>query len=889
MNSGTYWNDSMNILGKVIVPKGQKVVIHTKALALSQNSEFTLEDGASLDDLQIFVHDKDFTSQSVIHPRVDFSQGSTFKGLVYSERQTELSNNVNYYGAITALYINMHNNSKIHGNSACFSPPEQNYDISVSPTEDLSLICERQPVEFQVTDNDGAPVSGYEGQVIVTAKDNFPSNKAFWYFSETGVEAGKKDISQENTFEVDSNGKAQLWLKSDYVGSIEVTGKLSTDNTKQAVGNYQFVPFKLEIQQGELKTVAGKPRDISIVAKACSDDSGDESIADGYIGNRTLNLSTEYSQPGTGSQKVWLKDKDGNWQSEAGVFEFKSETDAEGAEITRSTSELKYSDAGRTKLTFSDPNCTKDSCDIEPIARLMKAKASSSDDWNKLEGTQAIATRPYTFALCNYGATSVENASGTSEGGNSFVAAGQTFQLKAKPVVWTEGDSGNNDIDSGQNATVSVDSSGMCGRTETPNFYVDGAPGATVALSIPSGDGVKPHSPDKEGAVPGSLTSSPLSNEQIKNTPFSASWSEVGSVWLQAKTQAKYLDMDINIGQRPVGRFYPAYVEVQNGNSFDYPKVDAVNAQTGFAYLGQAFNATFSVLPKSQTGNKVSNYALFNENYQVQLALEAIDGSNSSFGSRLSPKGSWRGWSSTTTSMDWKLERQGFGSNTTTVEPPWNADNSQWGLYISQGVDSTTIRSATPEGGTVVANVVVKGNQTTQEMAPLSVTPELRYGRMRLEDVTVPVTQDAEVPVIVEYYLNSNAEFVLNEDDDASLFGSNYGCSQLIFPDAMRSVLANTPASESINDGEGRLLVTQPQGEGVTEGYREQIRLGQRLSSGVPACSSGSAATSSQPWLQFNWAGEGDTDPSAVVTFGVYRGNDRIIYRGEKGINTMLN
>ena len=39
-----------------------------------------------------------------------------------------------------------------------------------------------------------------------------------------------------------------------------------------------------------------------------------------------------------------------------------------------------------------------------------------------------------------------------------------------------------------------------------------------------------------------------------------------------------------------------------------------------------------------------------------------------------------------------------------------------------------------------------------------------------------------------------------------------------------------------------------------------------------------------QPWLQYNWRQLGDEDPSTVVTFGIYRGNDRVIYRGESGL-----
>lgn len=76
-------------------------------------------------------------------------------------------------------------------------------------------------------------------------------------------------------------------------------------------------------------------------------------------------------------------------------------------------------------------------------------------------------------------------------------------------------------------------------------------------------------------------------------------------------------------------------------------------------------------------------------------------------------------------------------------------------------------------------------------------------------------------------------------------------------------------------------------------GFRD--RFWQRVTSMAPVAKSGEKAIhcvgghSSQPWLTFNWREKGDESPSAVVTFGVYRGNDRIIYRGEKGLNQQLN
>ena len=140
----------------------------------------------------------------------------------------------------------------------------------------------------------------------------------------------------------------------------------------------------------------------------------------------------------------------------------------------------------------------------------------------------------------------------------------------------------------------------------------------------------------------------------------------------------------------------------------------------------------------------------------------------------------------------------------------------------------------------------ISDGATAVTAAKLGGDIDARYGRMRLEDVTVPVTQDAEVPVLVEYYQGSSGEFILNTDDNmtaASRYGSNFGCSKLIFPEAMRSALANLPASDPVSGGEGRLRVSHPQGTGVTGGYREQIRLGQQLSSMEPDCTSGSGGS----------------------------------------------
>ena len=74
-----------------------------------------------------------------------------------------------------------------------------------------------------------------------------------------------------------------------------------------------------------------------------------------------------------------------------------------------------------------------------------------------------------------------------------------------------------------------------------------------------------------------------------------------------------------------------------------------------------------------------------------------------------------------------------------------------------------------------------------------------------------------------------------------------------------------------------------------TESTREQIRfwLTLRSTDGTKGESDSCGGSDNElPWLRYNWDGEDDDeeDPSTVVTFGIHRGNDRVIYRGESGL-----
>lgn len=130
---------------------------------------------------------------------------------------------------------------------------------------------------------------------------------------------------------------------------------------------------------------------------------------------------------------------------------------------------------------------------------------------------------------------------------------------------------------------------------------------------------------------------------------------------------------------------------------------------------------------------------------------------------------------------------------------------------------------------------------------------DLRYGRIRLENAYGPETRDLIVPMRAEYY--DGATMVLNEAESCWVYRE----SDASLTPAITSL---APVTDTLLTGEvkpGSELVLEAPGAGNTGSAR--------LTMNVPA------------WLQDDFNGDGALNsPEATVTFGVYRGHDRIIY-----------
>lgn len=325
--------------------------------------------------------------------------------------------------------------------------------------------------------------------------------------------------------------------------------------------------------------------------------------------------------------------------------------------------------------------------------------------------------------------------------------------------------------------------------------------------------------------------------------------------------------MEINTGYRFIGRFYPAYFTIEK------TIWNAPTDQGGVAYLSQPYDSLdVEIYPYNRAGVEVRNYSRVASNYRADFTL---------LGSYLSRLDGWSNDNSDfwvddgSSSAVWRSDfseivfnRIGEGSGTTSADGPFNTDDSSFvqtdfELEIS-GLDPVTFELDKPSSTT----------------SALLNQPPARYGRMVLADVSGSTSGSIRVPLRVEYFDGSS--FVVNDDDDASGFDHNKHCT--LDGVSTNASFSFDGAESSVSSGTNNNLLASRSG---TNTDRETVRLFLRRQGGFgdnPSDINCQGQNFTQPWLQYNWRDKGDEDPSTLVTFGVYRGNDRIIFRGEPGL-----
>ncbi|YCO03997.1 DUF6701 domain-containing protein [Vibrio sp. VNB-15] len=809
--AGTYWVGSINInnAGKIIIPDGEKVTIHAKSVSISNNNSFfgELEGG----ELIVLVHD----SQSSY---VNFGNNTAFSGLLYSEVDVPLSNNVIVNGAITARNIRMSNNAEIHAtDNHCFTPSD-NYEVTLSPATQYALMCGTEQPKFEIeTKNDGyAESTGVTVQVYPDA-DKFSV--------EVADSTGTGTYPSFTTSNVSSKlGKLKLQVTVTDQNGIELddeyTLKVTVDNdpSKTQTSTFKFVPFKFDVDDQTI--IAGKDYQIDTRVLACSD--GQQTVVKSYTGSPSVQLEIETPADGRSDDSLL-------------TYEPEFTNSDQG---TSSTS-FKLMDSGLYTVKLEDANFTcdpqySDGCPIAPDED--KGVQSSVT----LNGSFSVKSRPWKIAACNIAAKNGGKLNpATQATGDGFIAAAESFNVIYKPVVHT---------DSRGNANK------VCDYPLTQNYFSDSNTAAPLdaefSVSYPS-DG------DIANLDPSDGSNLAFSSEEAKTgKTVEYVWDEAGS--LSLKTKAAYLGMTLDEHEATVGRFYPQYFKVV-GSSWGYPD------DQGFVYMNQPFDAVeFSVEALNANKTAVKNYAGFAT--KAEFNLDDIDLYSARFEAPDFGAGNWSNES------DKSIGNFSIGNNGQCIGSAcWNKD---LGGSYPDGPFNSVVGADTSEIGLMYTNnadpveYIIDDEKDTNSR--LVEQPDIRFGRVDLDDVGGNQGSTLRVPLRVEYW--NGRRFIANPDDSQTeVMGETEDNSQVhIWPTDNTAKVVSLGVGGLVDSGYSRSVTATE-----AESYRQQTRVWLELDGTLNAL----------PWLKYDWDNDdAEENPSSVVTFGIHRGNDRVIYRGEPGL-----
>lgn len=805
----------------LIIPEQSSVTFNNFFASDTNRSDFIFENSSKINVVTSFIFNNsvDIVNENaypiIYAPDATVQLKGNFRGFILA-KNLNLPNLLTVEGAVTAESVVSQSGLVINKpDYTCPLPPLPTGSLVITTKYSHVLTCEVAEVEFKVVDDDG--------NVVSTVQDSFtashtPNSTGKWCEDENGNNCSSSSGDYQSNF---VNGQRTLHLSSSKLESYSVSGTWNGD-LETATSKINFVPYKFDVD--EQFVVAGD--DYLVKAKVSSCNTQDGTLSQDYVGTPTVNLGIV--QPENGNGAISLLDYT---------------PDFEVSDKGETTDTLSIQEVGQFRVALTD-----NSFDCSEISGCPESGI------DKLSGSFLVNSRPWKFAICTN-----NNSDGNSISGSAFAAAGEEFDVFAKPIRFTR------------------DSSQFCSNSlVTQNYLLSaGVVAATHTLDTPSND----------GAVLGSLepasqlTQSSSDTELVDNGyKFSSlKYSEAGSFNFEVTEDSNSFYGKILggfSGSKAIGRFYPKYF-VQDTNEW------IVADQNNVAYLSQPYDsAIHRVYPmaagQSDTVKALNNYRFFSSTLQAKFGV--LDDSNVDNDFLLdTTSGTWD-----TSRVNWLLDddnamlKRHMTGNVSRKDRPFNTSDgnatvTNFGLRVT-GTDPVSFTDADP----------------VTSSAAFPVQPPARYGRMVLDDIGGNSGATLTIPLRAEFW--NGSDFEVNTDDDKSTFnGANY-CKQVIWHSESKATTnVSFNGNGTVSDGEDDINASQNTAVGV-DSPREQARLWLRMDDSNPSKKSGEndisclGSNEGQPWLRYNWRQLGDEDPSTVVTFGIYRGNDRVIYRGESGL-----
>jgi len=454
-------------------------------------------------------------------------------------------------------------------------------------------------------------------------------------------------------------------------------------------------------------------------------------------------------------------------------------------------------------------------------------------------------------------ADAVGNMNAQDGNGGAYKKTGQNFSLSFKSLAWRAGrDVDNNGSwDSCGNSSLTDPGSGYA---RVPQWEI-GQP--TVSLEKPSGgDSGTWNYGDGNVIIPTKATTVLVDN---------INYDQVGIVQLEQNGMNDFLETSVSVCSPYIGRFYPDHFQLTQGGITN--RVDnSCSTASDFTYLGEDLLFNYLLTAKNSLGvattNYVDDFAKFTGlgaikygsggTYTVCAVNDPLGTPPTELSSRL-PDSSGidasktNGWAAGVATFSIKLNV----ARDTAPDGPF--DDLRFGVYVQ---DEDGVEITTPD---LDANT-----DTVMDHTQVADATVLRYGRLRLDNAHGSEMLDLPVLMNAEYW--NGFAFSLNRDDSCTLLME----SNLTLDSAEQTGVAGTNAikvkgvvttsatigSKPLIDGDGDLVFNAPGNGG--DGWVD-------IELTVP------------PYLQFDWHGTGDENPTSRATFGIYQGSESIIYMRE--------
>ena len=438
------------------------------------------------------------------------------------------------------------------------------------------------------------------------------------------------------------------------------------------------------------------------------------------------------------------------------------------------------------------------------------------------------------------------NAGATTHASGVFKKAGENFSTTITAMQWKSSD------DDADNNGIPDNNDMLSDNSAVLNFNND-----SVTLShnliLPVG-----------GNNPSLSVNEFNSFANGVSTLANMNWPEVGILSFNlGLTSSPYLGTSDITGSIPfVGRFIPAQFALA---------ADVDNGCTNLSYMAQpALTLTYEIEAQTSTGIKTQNY--IDEFVHSTVSFVAENNNDAmDLGSRLTDYSShWSGGSFKPADNNVLNEDVGHFSRNNTVDGPF--DNLLIGISIvdTDGVLLNDQNMRADTNGVCTTNYNGSTDATDCNAKVLSSTEsQIRFGRWTIPNAYGSEIENLPVPMTAQYW--DGTDFVINAEDNCTVVSTQSG----------EVVLTSGTMNK---DHTGVNSITSVFSSGTYRGIE--------LDAPNPSARGNLQFEYQVPtWLKYNWNGidEGsdsnlfDDNPSAIITFGLFRGNDRIISWREVG------